>query len=304
MTLYVHTESYVYHIEPDLYIPGNILFSDGGSLKTTDGLLSSLIVGSAINAEYGYDEGPGKEIEFYSITGFIQQTESQVVVVDMMSPCLQRVDRKTKQISPLLGNCSSFGQASESIFQWPFSLILNKISPDQIFVTDGETNSLWMVNLDKHTVSRLVNHYPETMFGVLQDWSSVDSLYITFTHGVAKYNYQIAAQPVVITGSADNGFTDGHFETAKFNNPGGMVLLSATTLLVADQDNNKLRVLDLDLNTTTSICTGRQGHGNGDLASCQLSFPQSMLVSCDTLYVGEYKMIRAVKGKIKNQNVD
>ena len=60
MTLYVHTESYVYHIEPDLYIPGNILFSDGGSLKTTDGLLSSLIVGSAINAEYGFDEGPGE----------------------------------------------------------------------------------------------------------------------------------------------------------------------------------------------------------------------------------------------------
>ena len=296
MTMYVHTESYVYHMEPDLYIPGNIMFSDGGSLKTTDGLLSSLIVGSAINAEYGYDEGSGKEIQFYSITGFAQQTESQVVVVDMMSPCLQRVDRKTKQISLLLGNCSSFGQASESIFQWPFSIILNKNNPDQIFVTDGETNSFWMVDLDKSNISRLVKHYPEPMFGVLQDWSSADYLYLTFSHGVAKYNYQNSAQPVNITGSADNGFTDGPFETAKFNNPGGMVLLSATTLVVADQDNNRLRILDLDMNTTTSICTGRQGHGNRDLTSCLLFYPQSLLVSCDTLYVGEYKMIRAVKG--------
>ena len=65
MTLYVHTESYVYHIEPDLYIPGHILFSDGGSLKTTDGLMSSHIVGSAID---GYDEMSGTEVELQLIT--------------------------------------------------------------------------------------------------------------------------------------------------------------------------------------------------------------------------------------------
>ena len=303
MTLYVHTESYVSHIEPDLYIPGNILFSDGCSLKTTDGLMSSLIAGSAISAEREYIEGVGKGIEFCYITGFAQLTESQVIFVDI-APCLRTVDRKTKQILVLLGYCSGFGQASESKLQLPVSIAFDNHHV-QIVVTDGDTGSLRMVDLDRDTVFTLVNGYLKTIYSVFQDWSSADYLRnMTMPrHALATYYYQPAAQHVVKTGSSNDGFTDGPYEIAKFSYPVEKALLSSTTLLMAEHENNRLRFIDLDSNTTTFICTGEQGHGNGDLASCQLFSPQSMLVSHDTLFVGEYKMIRAVRGKFMNKNV-
>ena len=44
-------------MEADLRISGNILFSDGSSLRTTDGITTTTIVGNPLNL--GYIEGVG-----------------------------------------------------------------------------------------------------------------------------------------------------------------------------------------------------------------------------------------------------
>ena len=46
MTTLLLSESVVFHLEADLYTPGNILFSDGHAMKTTDGSSTFLIAGS------------------------------------------------------------------------------------------------------------------------------------------------------------------------------------------------------------------------------------------------------------------
>ena len=52
MTTFLHIECFVYHLEKDLYIPGNILFSDRYDMKTTDGSSTSLIAHSTTQAGY------------------------------------------------------------------------------------------------------------------------------------------------------------------------------------------------------------------------------------------------------------
>ena len=65
LTTFLHTENNVYDLERDLYMPGNILFSDGSAMKTTDGSSTSLIAGSAY--QLGYVEGVGSQARFYYI---------------------------------------------------------------------------------------------------------------------------------------------------------------------------------------------------------------------------------------------
>ena len=70
MTTFLQTENYVYHLDRDLYIPGNILFIDGEALKTTDGSSTSLIAGSV--TQYDYVEGVGSQARFNFIFSFLQ----------------------------------------------------------------------------------------------------------------------------------------------------------------------------------------------------------------------------------------
>ena len=57
----------IHHLEPDLYVPGNILFTDGISLKTTNRNITLLIVG--ISHIGTYSEGAGMDATFRHISG-------------------------------------------------------------------------------------------------------------------------------------------------------------------------------------------------------------------------------------------
>ena len=70
MSTRLTTEELVYHMEADLYSPGNILFSDRSSLKTSGGEKTVTIAGSASGR--GYIEGGGDTARFDQIFGFTQ----------------------------------------------------------------------------------------------------------------------------------------------------------------------------------------------------------------------------------------
>ena len=71
MTTFLHTESIVYHLERDLYTPGNILFSDRYAMKTTDG---------SSTTQAGYVEGVGSQAIFRLIPSFLQFSTNQVLM--------------------------------------------------------------------------------------------------------------------------------------------------------------------------------------------------------------------------------
>ena len=57
MTTFETTGSNVLHMQKDLFIPGNILYSEPRSLKTIDGGSNRLVVGEP--GHFGYSEGVG-----------------------------------------------------------------------------------------------------------------------------------------------------------------------------------------------------------------------------------------------------
>ena len=54
---------------------------------------------------------------------------------------------------------------------------------------------------------------------------------------------------------------------------------------MADEGNNRLRVLDLNTNQTSSICSGERGHKDGNLLFCSLAEPYSLMLHEGEIYV-------------------
>ena len=102
-----------------------------------------------------------------------------------------------------------------------------------------------------------------------------------------------------IAGS-QTGFKDGGFSSTEFYSLREIAYTGNFQLFVADWGNHRLRLLDMNLNITSSICSGIEGSQNGNLTSCALRQPRSLLAVNNTLYIGEYLGIRLIEGELQS----
>ena len=287
----------MFHLAEDEFVPGNLLFANSNALKTTDGTTSSLIAGASRSD--GYTEGVGAAARFDTIVSFVQLSISYVILTDHHNHCLRSVDRRTNQTSTYSGNCTTRGNRDgvNALFYRPASIIADLMNSQQLIISESNSRSLKTINTVSKRVSifyrDITNRY--RLSYVLQD-AETGNIYVTFDHGVGLYDYKSRTFSE-ITGSSWSGFVDGEFSQLRFYSPRELAFLSSSTLLVADQGNNRLRVLDLRTNTSSSICSGARGHADGDFASCSLFIPLSLLKVNDTIYIGEGGFIRTMQGK-------
>ena len=279
----------------DEFVPGNLLFADGNALKTTDGTTTSLIAGSSISA--GYLEDVGSNARFNAIFSFIQLSRSLIVLADINNYCFRNVDRTTNLTSTYSGNCTNRGDRDgvDALFDSPVSIIQDVKNNTQLLIADFTLGSLRKIILASKHVSTIYKDGSYRLSTLLQD-PSTGNIYVTFAHGSGLFDYESTSFSVV-TGSSRRGFVDGAISQIRFDYPRGVAFLSPHKLLIADSFNHRLRVLDLITNTSSSICSGFGAHLDGDLSSCQLSLPQSLLTVNDVIFVGEYRYIRSIHGK-------
>ena len=285
----------MFHIAEDEYVPGNLLFVERHTIKTTDGTTTSLIAGSSTS--YGYLEDVGANARFDDILSFVQLSKARVILTDSDNHCLRSVDRTTSGTSTYAGNCTLRGQRDgiDALLTYPHSIIVDLLNSTQLFITDYSQGSLKTIN----TVSKhVLTIYRDTSFWLshmLQE-PSTGNIYATFEQGIGLYDSHSNTFSV-IAGSFTRGFLDGEIPWLRFNEPRGLLFLSRSQLLIADAMNRRLRVLDLMTNTSSSICSGDRGHTDGDLSSCQLDFPWSLLKLNNTIYIGEQGYIRSIQSK-------
>ena len=76
-------------------------------------------------------------------------------------------------------------------------------------------------------------------------------------------------------------------------------------MILADEGNRRLRSLDLNTKSVSSICTGSDETFDGKLTVCRTKLPSSMVVIGKTLYLGTEGKIRKIEGDkehIRNSN--
>ena len=286
METFMKSEGQVKYMEADLYIPGNILFVDGNSLKTTDGTRTTIITGNVSTS--GYVEGTASEALYNSITSFTQISPTLVVIADNGNDCLRLLDRTTANSSQYVGYCYPGGGMGGPM-SYPLAITQNLKSPDMIFVTDDY--AIHQVNSSNNPPD-VSQAFDVNAFYLTQDPQTGD-LYTTTDTRVNKISNS-SGTAVKLSGSF-NGHRDGDFDFARFETLQGIIFLH-DKILVADEGNNRLRVLDLNTNQTSSICSGERGHKDGNLSICSLAEPYSLMLHEGEIYVGENRRIRKIKG--------
>ena len=302
MTTFIETDHYVRHMEPDLFIKGNVLYTDKCALKTTDGVTSNTIAGHSTSCNHHF--APGLLARFQYLKGFRQISPSEVVVVDQLQHCLKLIDRSTLQVSLYAGYCGSSGYVtgtSGARFSFPCSIISDIKRPGMLLVTDFANDAVRHVNtLSSSAPHSVSNFYQNTSFlngprGITQHHVSGD-LYITNSDNeVRKVTYS-SKSITKLAGASSSSFRDCDFGTAYFYNPFEIIFICENKLMLADYGNHRLRILNLKTSHTSSVCTVRASHIIGNMETCTLYYPRSLMVLNDTLYVGEYQRIRKVQG--------
>lgn len=290
----ITTRSIVYHLETDLTDPQKILFSDNSELRMTDKNTTSTLVGLADNLTYA--EGVGTSALFNGITGFLQLNTTAVVVADRSNHCLRWVDRLTLSTSPFVGHCqmSGFVDGERALFKWPHSIIKDVRSADKLFATDFGNSALRNINVFTKITTTVIHPSSGLSLaeGLAFDFHNAN-LIISNRHYVSKYNL-VSQSLTNLTNITGWGYAGPSFSVAKFNYPSGLVTLTENLILVADDDNRRVRVLNLAEQTISSICSGSNGSLDGSTNHCQLRQPHSFLVTDDMIYIGQEKAIRAM----------
>ncbi|MCW5941995.1 MAG: hypothetical protein KIS66_07170 [Fimbriimonadaceae bacterium] len=89
-----------------------------------------------------------------------------------------------------------------------------------------------------------------------------------------------------MAGSA--GFADGTGATARFDRPYGLAQMSNGDLLVADQNNNRLRRVTL-AGVVTTFSGGASGYVEGSVAAARWNRPQAVAIAANgTIYVADH----------------
>lgn len=287
-------------MEADEYVKGNILFTVKHAMHTTNGRTATHWV-TGWESDDGYIEATGTSARFKEIKGFTQLQPTKVIISDTGNNCIRLLNRTNFQTSHLAGRCdwfrgAGYGDGANAWFDAPRQIIKNQMKENTVIIADSGNNALRSLDVITGKTSTLVKLTRlSSPINILQDIST-GNIYVGTAHVISMFHY--AEQYIsTITGSTQ-GFFDGSFGSAEFNGQSEMLMLSKDKILLADEGNNRLRVLDLVTRQTSSICSGKDAHIYGPIRACAISGPWSLLVIGDTLYIGSYGAIEMIQGML------
>lgn len=296
MTTFIETDDFVNHMEMDLFVPGNLIFSDGWSLKTTDGTITKLIVGAPTS--HGYSEAFGNTVRFSHITGFLQLDNESVLVIDSANHCVRHVDRRSRYSKSFAGICTraGYGDGRLAQFHYPWKIIADKKKPQNVLITDPHNHALRHLDISSRVVSTFFTHQDFSPCGIIQSSDGSGDLYMTSGSAVYKLSYSHRTLTSLASSTSYRVYNEQSYIDPGTSYLQEMVLIGSGSKLVISGDH-KLRVLDLQMNWTYSVCTGVDGVHDGTIKECMLAYPHALMVDGASLFIGEFRKIRRINGE-------
>ena len=94
-----------------------------------------------------------------------------------------------------------------------------------------------------------------------------------------------------LAGTGERGFADGGAEDAQFNVPGGLATDTQGNIIVADEENHRIRMITPDRTVLTLAGSGEYGWADGDAQNARFDGPydvatdaQGNIIVADILY--------------------
>ena len=260
--------------------------------------------------ESGFANGDTQVTRFNNPKSFFQLDVTNVVIADTDNNCLRLLTRSSQVMTTTFsGECESSGETNgpkeAARFMNPHYLARDLKPPNALIVldandADNETHIRWVdihgMATQKFTFSLLFRYFTQS-----------PSTYILFATTLDNQIYGIRYdewQPLFLSGETAGGFQELAFENgniALFQSPKQLLHIGDDTLLVADEGNNRLRMVDLQEMKSDSICNGGdQSLSSADHDSCNIESPISLYIGkCgDVFAASKYRKMYVIRGKL------
>lgn len=224
----------------------------------------------------GYADGTGASAQFYDAR-YIAASGDNIFVVETASARVRKVIASTGATTVLSGiRWGVDGTGAGMRFDGINDVALPS-SDGKVWVSDDY--NLRRIDPGTGEVTTAWSASSGSVYDVASNPSGTEA-YFVYGNSIKK----ITSAGVVtdVAGSfSNNGFQDGTGAAARFNSPKGISMSSdGTFLLVADQDNNRIRKVILATGeVTTFLGTGVSGHTDGSSATAVLSKPIDVAVT-------------------------
>lgn len=290
-TLQNYTENSVTYIAPDRLITKNLIFSEIRQIFTAeikhDGFVRQHIVGNPDDGVPSYQEGTGEQAIFSSIQSFEQLDSTFLIVADSGNHVFRRVNRRTRITTLLAGTPNVAGNRDGTLLNSqlnsPHALARDPKNPNIFYTTEPSAGNIRILNIGSRegSVSSLRFNLQQ-LFGLA--FGGDKQLFIATRYEIMRYDVETkylrmptkTTQPAV--GGAGGQYADGPISMATFNTMYDIKTINRETLLVADSENFRLRVLDLSTELVSSICSGDLNDtlSDGNITDCVMDKPISL----------------------------
>ncbi len=244
------------------------------------------------HAEAGFVDGPRGTARFNNPVNVVYGPDGKLYVADFDNS-------KIRVVNPDTGDTQTLIQQEN--FQRPFGMVFGAdgtfyVSTDRnpAGVQDGRSGTIWKVNLSTKTATPIIENIGRARgMVVLTDGKLAFTDFQAHTISIVD---PATKQVSILAGSLGQAaYADATGPAARFNAPYGIVQRADGKLVVADQFNNRIRLVGLDGSVTTLLGSSA-GFADGSGGGAKLSMPQAVaMTSNGDIYITDLSNYRIRK---------
>jgi sugar lactone lactonase YvrE len=242
----------------------------GGRVHKLDSSGSLTTIAGDGSKGYSGDNGPAKDATFNGMHNVAVTPSGDLYIADSWNHCVRKINGKTGIITTVAGTGKpgfggDDGPASEAAFNFLMCVSLNSAN-DKLYLADLKNLRIRMFDLKTGIVSTVAGNGDK---GIPTDGSvatesplidpravavdSKDNVYILERSGHALRMVTPDGKIRTVAGTGKAGGTDGAALTASLNSPKHLAIDLDDNVIIADDQNARIRLYDPGTATLTSI---------------------------------------------------
>ena len=242
----------------------------GGRVHKLDPAGTLTTIAGDGSKSYTGDNGPAKDATFNGMHNVAVTPDGDLYISDSWNHCVRRIDGQTGIITTVAGTGEpgfggDGGPARRAQFDFLMCVSLNSTN-DKLYVADLKNRRIRMIDLETEIVSTVAGNGER---GIPTDGSlatesplvdpravavdSKDNVYLLERSGHALRMVTPEGRIRTVAGSGMAGGADGDALTAELNSPKHLAIDPDDNVIIADDQNKRIRLYDPREETLTSI---------------------------------------------------
>lgn len=264
---------------------GSLYFADRGNhqirVLRPDGTVATV----AGTGKAGFTDGPAAAAQFNEPIAVAVERSGAVYVADRNNHCIRKI-APDGQVVTLAGNGQAGyadGSEASARFNQPYGVALDA-KQTALYVADYLNHAIRKIDLPSGQVSTIAGNGTAGFTDGQGAAARFNQPYNVRVDGEGRLwvpdqlNHALrrvtpAGKVTTVAGSGKAGYAEGAGAAAQFNNPTGVAPLPGGGAVVADRNNNRLRLVAPDGSVTTLAGTGEAGYADGAAATVRFNQP-------------------------------